>query len=111
MNITVILGLIILLVVCGIAGFEWGKKDKEAKIANIKEWLKYAVIEAEKALGGGTGQLKLRYVYDLAVAQFPWLVSIVSFEVFSSWVDEALDWMKQQLETNKNIEGYVINKE
>ena len=79
----------------------------EKKIANIKQWLKLAVIEAEKVLGGGTGQLKLRYVYDLAVKQFPWIVTLISFEIFSGWVDEALEWMKQQLEQNKAISWYV----
>ncbi|MCM1334369.1 MAG: hypothetical protein NC084_12545 [Bacteroides sp.] len=28
--------------------------------SNVKEWLLLAVTEAEKALGSGTGQLKLR---------------------------------------------------
>ena len=111
MSIEVILGLIILAIIAGIFGYQFAKQDKATKIANIKEWLKFAVIEAEKLLGGGTGQLKLRYVYDLAVAQFPWLVSLVTFAVFSSWVDEALDWMKDQLESNANINGYVINRE
>lgn len=111
MSIEVILGLIILAVLAGILGYQFAKQDKATKIANIKEWLKYAVIEAEKALGGGTGQLKLRYVYDLAVSQFPWLVSIVSFDIFSSWVDEALEWMKQQLEINIKINDYVTIKE
>lgn len=111
MSVEVVLGLIILAVLSGILGYQFAKQDKATKIANIKEWLKYAVIEAEKALGGGTGQLKLRYVYDLAVSQFPWLVSIVSFDIFSSWVDEALEWMKQQLETNVKINGYVTFRE
>lgn len=107
MNTGIIFGLIILAVLIGVEVYHFVKLDKEQKIENVKEWLKLAVIEAEKALGGGTGVLKLRYVYDLAVAQFPWLVSLVSFAVFSSWVDEALEWMKQQLEQNKNINTYV----
>lgn len=107
MNTSVVFGLIILAIMCGIAVYRFSKLDREKKIANIKQWLKLAVIEAEKVLGGGTGQLKLRYVYDLAVKQFPWIVALVSFEIFSSWVDEALEWMKQQLEQNKAISGYV----
>ena len=107
MNTSVILGLIILAIICGISVYHFLKLDKEKKIANIKQWLKLAVVEAEKVLGGGTGQLKLRYVYDLAVKQFPWIVALVSFEIFSGWVDEALEWMKQQLEQNKAISGYI----
>jgi hypothetical protein len=107
MNVGVILGLIILAVLVGIMAYNFGKQDKETKIANIKQWIKLAVVEAEKALGSGTGQLKLRYVYDLAVKQFPWIVTLVTFEIFSGWVDEALDWMKAQLEQNKATNGYV----
>ena len=107
MNVGVYLGIAILLALCGVAGYNFAKLDNTKKIACVKEWLKLAVVEAEKYLGGGTGALKLRYVYDLAVKQFPWIVTLVTFEVFSGWVDEALDWMKDQLEKNKAIEGYV----
>ena len=100
MNTSVILGLIILVIICGISVYHFLKLDKKKKIANIKQWLKLAVVEAEKVLGGGTGQLKLRYVYDLAVKQF---------EIFSGGVDEALEWMKEQLEQNKAINNYIKN--
>ena len=107
MSFGVYVGIAILIALVGLSGYRFAKLSKEQKIANVKEWLKWAVTEAEKKLGGGTGQLKLRYVYNLAVAKFPWLVSIVSFEMFSGWVDEALDWMKQQLESNQSINDYV----
>lgn len=32
----------------------------EKQLAKVKEWLLWAVTEAEKDLGGGTGKLKLR---------------------------------------------------
>lgn len=75
----------------------------EKQLENFKEWLKWAVTEAEKELGSGTGQLKLRMVYDMAVEKFPWIAKIVYFEEFSMWVDEALIWLKEQLESNKAI--------
>lgn len=111
MDIGVILGIIILLAMVVLGVYKFVKLDKETKIANIKQWLKLAVVEAEKALGSGTGQLKLRYVYDLAVKQFPWIVTLVTFEIFSEWVDEALDWMREQLKQNSAIEGYTMNRE
>lgn len=43
----------------------------EKQLAKVKEWLLWAVTEAEKDLGGGTGKLKLRQVYDLFVQRFP----------------------------------------
>lgn len=77
------------------------------QVANLKEWLKFAVAEAEKELGSGTGQLKLRQVYDWAIIKFPWVALIVSFENFSVWVNEALDWLDDQLRENEKIEGFV----
>lgn len=83
------------------------KEPKETKLKNLKEWLKWAVVQAEKELGSGTGALKLRMVYDMAIQKYPWLINYISFESFSAWVDEALDWMRKQLETNVNIKQLV----
>jgi hypothetical protein len=84
------------------------REPSKDKIKNIKEWLKWAVAKAEKELGSGTGQLKLRMVYDMAIDKFPFIVKFVSFETFSKWVDEALDWMNYQLDINKNINNLII---
>ena len=73
----------------------------------VKEWLKYAVIEAEKYLGTGTGQLKLRAVYDMFVEAYPVFSKILPFSIFSKMVDDALEWMRIQLENNVNIKYYV----
>lgn len=77
------------------------------QIENVKEWLRWAVTEAEKELGSGTGQLKLRMVYDMAISQFAWISKFVSFEMFSEWVDEALQWLNKQLFTNENVKKLV----
>lgn len=110
MNAQIIVALVIVAIalVCGIIWFV--KLPKEKKIANIKEWLKFAVVEAEKELGSGTGQLKLRMVYDMAVKQFPFIVQLVPFDTFSGWVNEALDWMRGQLAENKAAKEYVESK-
>mgnify|MGYP000840045992 CR=1 FL=1 len=73
----------------------------------VKEWLLWAVTEAEKDLGGGTGKLKLRQVYDLFVQRFPWLAKAVSFELFSSLVDEALEEMREMLDNNQAVKAFV----
>lgn len=83
----------------------------EEKEKNLKEWLKYAVVEAEKKLGTKTGQLKLRLVYDWAVSKFPWIIDVVSFNTFELWVDEALDWMKAAISTNKKLQEYIESEE
>ena len=110
MNVQIIVALVIIAIalVCGIIWFV--KLPKEKKIANIKEWLKFAVIEAERELGSETGQLKLRMVYDMAVKQFPFIIRLIPFDTFSGWVDEALDWMRCQLAENKAAKEYVESK-
>ena len=106
----VILGLIALLVVSGIAIYKFAGLPTPTQIAKIKSWLLYAVTKAETELGEKTGQLKLHTVYDLFLAKFPTTAKLVSFETFSSWVDDALDEMKKMLESNKNIEEIVKGK-
>lgn len=103
---------LILLAVAAIAVivyllFKFFKLPRESQIAKIKEWLLYAVAEAEKELGGGTGQLKLRYVYDMFVGKFPYLVKFVSFELFSKLVDEVLEKFREMLSNNKAVKNYV----
>ena len=85
------------------------KLPTKEQIAKIKEWLLYAVTEAEKELGGGTGQLKLRQVYDLFVQRFPAVAAVISFDTFSLWVDEALEQMREMLAKNENVAAYVEN--
>lgn len=76
-------------------------------VGKAKEWLKWAVCMAEKELGEKTGQLKLRYVYDMFVEKFPALASILPFSIFSKWVDLALEWMKDQLDKNAKIKAVI----
>lgn len=73
----------------------------KAQAAKVKAWLLWAVTNAEKELGGGTGKLKLRQVYDLFVQRFPAVAMAISFDTFSLWVDEALTEMRKMLVENK----------
>lgn len=106
-NWAIILALLVLLisVIAGIVAFFKLPTDKQ--IANLKEWLKYAVTQAEKELGSKTGQLKLRYVYDLALSKFSWLGKVLTFEEFAGYVDESLEWLEHQLESNKAVQTLV----
>lgn len=87
------------------------EKPTDEQLAKIKEWLLYAVMEAEAQFGSGTGQLKLHYVYDMFIARFPAMVDIISFEMFSKLVDEALVEMKELLQFNLDIKAYVAPEE
>lgn len=106
-NWYVVVGLLAVLVCAGFAIYKFFGLPTEKQIACIKEWLKYAVTVAEKELGSGTGQLKLRYVYDMFVDKFPSVSKIIPFETFSTWVDEALMWLEKQLSNNNNISQYI----
>ncbi|MEC1179211.1 hypothetical protein P9B03_12010 [Metasolibacillus meyeri] len=94
-----------LLLVFAIFKFPTSIKDK--LYGKIVEWLIYACIEAEKYLGQGTGQVKLRYVYNLFIQRFSYLRYLISFETFSLLVDEALVTVKKLLETNNDVMFYV----
>lgn len=106
-TIQMIFVAIIIGISVGSCAYTFIKSTREQKIANIKQWLKWAVVEAERQLGSGTGQLKLRLVYNSAVNKFPFIVSLVSFEIFDEWVKEALKWMDKQLESNPAINEYI----
>lgn len=100
---------IVMVVMAGVICWNFFKLPTKEQIAKIKEWLLYAVTEAEKELGGGTGQLKLRQVYDLFVQRFPAVAAVISFDTFSLWVDEALEQMREMLAKNEQVAAYVEN--
>lgn len=79
-------------------------------IKNMKNWLMIATVEAEKQFGTGTGQLKLKYVYGIFIDKFPDLATIISFEVFSELVKEALKEMQHLIETNPKVKEYIEGK-
>lgn len=109
-NWYLLVGGVALIVAAGFAVYKFVGLPTKEQVIKIKEWLKYAVTMAEKELGGKTGQLKLRMVYDMFVSKFPSVAKLISFDTFASWVDDALEWMNKQLEANKAIET-VVNGE
>lgn len=106
-NWYIILAALAILAAAGIAVYRYFNLPSEAQLAKVREWLLWAVTEAEKELGGGTGKLKLRQVYDLFVTRFPWLARIVPFDLFSSMVDDALEDMREMLKTNQAVKAHV----
>jgi hypothetical protein len=83
------------------------KLGKEQQIKIISEWLILAVIKAEKELGGGTGQVKLRYVYDLFIDKFKFVSMFITFQSFSLLVDGALVVMKEMVSNNNQVKEYI----
>lgn len=106
-NWYIILAVIAILAGGAMAMYRFFHLPSAEQLAKVKEWLLFAVTEAEKELGGGTGQIKLRYVYDMFVTKFPWLVKVISFEAFSGLVDEALANMRELLQKNNAVAALV----
>lgn len=106
-NWFVLIAVLAVSAVGSVATYGFYRLPSAKQIETIKEWLLYACIEAEKALGNGTGQLKLRYVYDLFITRFPAVARMISFTVFSGWVDAALEEMRIMLTQNKAIREVV----
>ena len=79
-------------------------------VNGFKNWLVWAVSEAEATFGSKTGKLKLRYAYELAVERFPILAKMVPFALFSKLVDGALDVMRDMIENNKNIADAITDE-
>ena len=96
-----------IIVVAIIFVYHFIKMPKSKQLAKISEWLIWAVAEAEKALGSGTGKLKLRYVYDMFMTKFPIAAKYLSFDKFGFLVDAALEKFNEILKTNKQVQDYV----
>lgn len=106
-NWYIILAALAVLAAAGIAVYRHFKLPSEEQIEKVRNWLLWAVTEAERELGGGTGKLKLRQVYDLFVSRFPWLAPVISFQRFAELVDDALDEMRKLLKDNKAVQAHV----
>lgn len=106
-NVIIICGSVILIGIIGLCLCWFLKLSKERQKEIIIEWLLLAVVKAEKELGDGTGQLKLRFVYDLFIDKFRFISMLISFSQFSKLVDQALDTMRDMLDSNKQIKDYV----
>lgn len=106
-----IVAMLAMVAVGGCTVYAFLKMPSEEQLEKIREWLLYAVTMAEKKLGGGTGKLKLRYVYDMFVVKFPWLVKVIPFETFSLMVDEALEEMRMMLKENRAVQELVTGNE
>lgn len=84
--------------------------SKEELFAQLRGWLLQAVIIAEQQFGGGTGKLKLSFVYDEFCRAMPWLAKVIPFSVFSEYVDKVLVEMRELLSKNGAIASIVEPK-
>lgn len=100
--------LICVVIVAAMILYRFFKMPTAEQMANLREWLLFAVTQAEAELGSGTGKLKLRQVYDQFVERFPTLALVISFQTFAEMVDDALVEMRKMLSENKNVAALVV---
>lgn len=106
-NWYLILCALAVLAVGVVTVYRYASLPTAEQLDKVREWLLWAVTEAERELGGGTGQLKLRSVYDLFIQRFPAIAKMISFTDFSDLVDDALDNMREMLHRNDAIKAIV----
>lgn len=106
-NWPLLVASIAIIVVAATSVMNFYQKPSADQIKAIKEWLLYAVTQAEKDFGSGTGKLKLRYVYDKFLTAYPAIAKFIKFDDFSDYVDEALSKMKDLITSNEKIRKYV----
>lgn len=109
-NWYIIVATATVIAMLGFAIYLFVNKPTSEQLTQVREWLLWAVTEAERELGSGTGKLKLRQVYDLFVVRFPWIAKVMTFAVFSTLVDDALIEMRKLLDTNDAVAEYVVEK-
>lgn len=85
------------------------RRPRAEQINTLREWLLWAVMQAERYFGAETGALKLRWVYDMFVVKFPWLAKVLSFDRFAGLVDEALERMELLLEQQPALEPFATH--
>ena len=110
-NWYIILAAMALGALAVVAVVRFFRLPREQQMENVRQWLLGAVTAAEKELGGGTGKLKLRTVYDAFLTKFPWLAPVIPFEQFSGLVDDALVEMRKLLADNKAVQQMVTGED
>ena len=94
---------IAIIAVASIKIYIWIKTPGKDQLNKIQEWLVWAVAQAEKELGSGTGQMKIKYVYDLFISKFPAIAIFIKYDTFTQMVDKALEEFKELLSSNEKI--------
>ena len=102
-----VVAIIAIISMASITIYNWFKLPDNEQMEQVKQWLLYAVAKAEKELGSGTGQIKLRYVYNMFIAKFPAIALFLTFEEFSNLVDEALQELQELIDKNSSIEALI----
>lgn len=86
-------------------------KLSENGMETVKNWLWYAIFQAELFYGGKTGPLKLQSVYNEFVKIFPKIAKKISFNTFSNLVDSVLENVNEIIKDNEAIQKIIKDYE
>lgn len=77
------------------------------KRETVKKIILSLVIQAEKSLGSGTGELKYAMVVERAYSLLPLSVRLfITREQLDNLIEEAVRYMKRQLQSGTSLLGY-----
>lgn len=79
-------------------------KLSEDNMSTVRNWLWYAIFQAEMTYGGKTGEVKLQSVYNKFVMVFPKLAKKINFNTFSNLVDEILENVNTVINDNEAVQ-------
>lgn len=97
LNILTVMAAIILLIYL----YRIGKRN------TVKNIILGLVIQAEKALGSGTGELKYAMVVERAYNVLPTLIRfLITKKELDCLIEEAVQYMKTQLSIDDNLPNY-----
>lgn len=100
MNIIEVVGTL-LVVLIGLLLYRRGKTDFVRKV------ILALVVEAEKKLGNGTGELKYNLVVERIYEVLPWILRLLySKQQINSMIEDSVEYLKRYLADGKNLLGY-----
>ncbi len=108
-NSVIAIGVILAI---GYKVYEFIKLPKDKQSEQIEEWLFWALFESELAFGGGgTGELKMRYVYDLFILAFPKIAESMPFAEFKSIAEDILPEAKAYWQDTDKLRNMLKEEE
>jgi hypothetical protein len=98
-------GIDILVVVAFVAVL--GYLVKIGKTDTVKKIILSLVVQAEKALGSGTGELKYAFVVDALYSKLPAIIRLLySKKEINQFIEDAVQELKKTLDSGNTLSSY-----
>lgn len=94
--------LVVLLFIIGLL-FLYRKNKKEF----VRQIVLSLVVQAEKALGSGTGELKYAMVVENVYKVLPYILTLlISKKELDNMIESSVQYLKEYLKKDKDLLGY-----